>query len=245
MQNTFYAVSTGPGGKEFLTIGAVEALKKCKTIFFPLTKADSKNHIAFDTISEVKNYIDFDSKKIEPLVFSMTKNQSKRQNEYDEAKNRILSALKEGNCALVSIGDVSIYSTAAKISKLLENHAVKTEFVSGVTSFCAAAATAKTEFASPDEEIRIIPGDNYFSAGKIDQVLESDGTKIFMKSARFLKEIITKVKNYSLLEKSILVKNAGKADEALVCGNELSNLSDEFFSDSYMSILIVKNRGKA
>lgn len=245
MQNTFYAVSTGPGGSKFLTLEAVEVLKNCKTIFYPLTKADSKNHIAFDTISDVKKVIDFDSKRFEPLVFSMTKNQKVRQNEYDEAQNKILEALKDGNCAFVSIGDVSIYSTSARISKMIETHGVKIEFVSGVTSFCAAAATAKIELSLPDEEIRIIPGDKYFSEGKIDEVLGAEGTKVFMKSARFLKEILKKVKNASLLENSTLVRDAGQPNELLVCGSELLGLSDDFFRDSYMSILIVKGRGNA
>ncbi|WP_191015592.1 precorrin-2 C(20)-methyltransferase [Treponema zioleckii] len=251
MQNTFYAVSTGPGGSKFLTLEAVEVLKNCKTIFYPLTKADSKNHIAFDTINEVKNLFDldsdstFDSKRFESLVFSMTKNQKVRQNEYDEAQNKILEALKDGNCAFVSIGDVSIYSTSARISKMIETHGVKIEFVSGVTSFCAAAATAKIELSLPDEEIRIIPGDKYFSEGKIDEVLGAEGTKVFMKSARFLKEILKKVKNASLLENSTLVRDAGQPNELLVCGSELLGLSDDFFKDSYMSILIVKGRGNA
>ncbi len=50
MNGIFYAVSTGSGNPENLTLGAIRALSSCAVIFYPQSE---KNTIALDTISKI------------------------------------------------------------------------------------------------------------------------------------------------------------------------------------------------
>ena len=238
MSNKFYAVSTGPSSSSFLTLQAIEVLKKCGTIFYPVTSSSEKSHVAFDCISSV---IDVSEKKCIPVSFSMSKSEEKTRSEYEEIYKKIETELSACDVAFVSIGDVSVYSTAARIARKVESEGFYVEFVSGVTSFCLAACECKLDLAEKDEEIRIIPGDAFFKSGKIDDVLKSGGTKIIMKSPRNLRNIIERIVEFDLVESAHLVKNAGYSNEKIVEGRDILKLTEEDFLDAYMSVLIVSS----
>lgn len=238
----FYAVSTGPASSEYLTLGAVRILEKCNTIFYPITKSGEKenyreNHVAFDCISKV---IDISKKNCVGVTFSMTKEKSKTQAEYDEFAFLVENELQKGDVAFITIGDVSVYSTAARLAKMIEKNGHEIKFVAGVPSFCASACECLLDLAEQDEEIRIIPGDSYFRNGKLSEVLKSDGTKIIMKSPKFLKNIIEELSAQNLFENSYLIQGAGYKNQRIFSGEELKSLSEEIFEKAYMSVVIVK-----
>lgn len=234
-KNKFYAVSTGPAGSDYLTLKAVCVLKNCKTIFYPITGENS--HVAFDCISEV---VDVSEKNCIGVRFSMSNDKEKTQKEYNDFYLQVKNELSKGSVAFIAIGDVSVYSTAARIAKMIEKSGYKIEFVAGVTSFCASACECKLDLAEQDEEIRIIPGDAYFKNGKLDEVLKSDGTKIFMKSPRHLKSIIEKIIELKIVEKTHLIQGVGYENQKIFSGKELLNLNDDVFEKAYMSVIIVK-----
>lgn len=234
--STFFAVSTGPAGSDFLTLGAVKVLKNCGTIFYPITGTSEESHVAFDCVCEA---LDVSKKKCIGVKFSMSPDKEKTQKEYDEFSLLVENELSENDVAFVAIGDVSIYSTAARLSKMIENRGFGIKFIPGVTSFCAAACEFALDLAERDEEIRIIPGDAYFKSGRIDSVLKEKGTKIFMKSPRHLKEIIQKVNENNLSEKAFLVQGVGYDNQKTFSGEKIKNLPEEIFEKAYMSVLIL------
>ena len=232
--NTFFAVSTGPARSDYLTLGAVKALNRCGTIFYPVTGGEK--HVAFDCVREA---VDVSRKNCIGMKFSMTTDEKKTSGEYDDFCAQVEKALVKGDVAMVAIGDVSVYSTAARIGKMLRKKGVPVSFVSGVTSFCAAAGEFALDLAEADEGIRIVPGDAFFSAGKIDSVLDDAGAKIFMKSPRHLKEIIDIALKKKPTDKLYLVQGAGYENKRLFSGRDLDNLPAEVFDKAYMSVLIV------
>ena len=233
-QHTFFAISTGPAGKDCLTLGAVRALERCGTIFYPTTGGG--RHAAFDCAREA---VEVSGKTCVALRFSMTADEEQTGREYGEARARVREALSRGDAAFVALGDVSVYSTAARLGKALQKDGVPVRFVPGVTSFCAAACACALDLAEADEGIRIIPGDALFAAGKVAAALDEDGAKIFMKSPRHLKEIIGIAAEKHLLERAHLVQNAGREDERIFSGSALARLPDEVFRGAYLSVLIV------
>lgn len=238
MTHTFYAVSTGPAGSRYLTQESIATLKKCNTIFYPFTKGSSKPHIAFDCIKQIDG---LSVKNCIGVGFSMSGKKDQTDEEYKNITEQITDELKKGDVAFIAIGDVSIYSSAARMANIIERNGFNTEFVSGVTSFCAAACALKLDLVQEDTEIRIIPGDAYIKKGKFDAVLESEGTKIIMKSARHAKEIVRKIEERNLLEYSYFVHNVGYADERIFRKNELKNIPEEIYQHAYMSIIILTN----
>ena len=233
--NKFYAVSTGPAGSDYLTLGAVKVLEKCKTIFYPIT--GENKHIAFDCVCEA---VDVSQKNCVGVKFSMTSDKARTQKEYDDLAQKVREALSKNDVAFVAIGDVSIYSTAARVARQIERDGFETKFIAGVTSFCACACECTLDLAERDEGIWIVPGDAFFSQGKIDRILGESGTKIFMKSPRHLKEIIGIVKSKGLVASAHLIQGVGYESQQIFSGSELNDLADETFEKSYMSVLIVE-----
>ena len=234
MANTFYAVSTGPADRRFLTQEADKALRKCRTIFYPVTKSASNPHAAFDCIQDIVQSSEAECKCIN---FSMTGDTYRTKSEYEDAASQIVHALEKGNAAFISIGDVSIYSTAARIAGIIEKTGFDTKFISGVPSFCAAACSLKLDLAQDNEEIRIIPGDAYYKKGNLCETLEKEGTKVIMKSSRYIREIIDIIKKKNLINNAFLVHRAGYKDESVFRAEEILHIPEDILNNAYMSII--------
>lgn len=237
MSGTFYAVSTGPAGADFITLGAVRVLGRCPTIFYPVTGSGEGKHIAFDCVCEA---VDVSGKECVGVRFSMSGDKARTDAEYGAFASRAAEYLEKGDVAFVSIGDVSIYSTAARIAKIVGQMGFRVEFVAGVPSFCAAACSCALDMAPGlGDEIRIIPGDACYRSGALGDVLSSPGTKIFMKSPRHLGEIVSEVVSRGLSGSAHLVQGAGGADERIVTGDVLAEAGADVFGNAYMSVLVV------
>ena len=134
MTPTFYPVSTGPGSADLLTLQAIKVLKECDAIFFPESE---KNTIALESISQITG-LDLSQKALIPCHFSMTDDKEKSAAEYQKVASDCLKFLREGkSVAMLSIGDVSLYSTAARTARLIKNQGFEVKFISGVNSFSA------------------------------------------------------------------------------------------------------------
>ena len=236
-KHTFYAVSTGPSDSRYLTQEAIAVIKSCNTIFYPITLNSPNPNIAFNCI---KQAVDFSTKNCVGVTFSMSRDVKTTEQEYETVVKQVSQALTHGDAAFIAIGDISIYSTAARVANLIQSKGMNTKFISGVPSFCVAAGSLKLDLAQTDEEIRIIPGDAYIKNGKIDRALESEGTKIIMKSARHLKDIINKIEQKNLLNYASLVHNAGYENEKIFQGAQMLSIPEDLFSHAYMSIIIIK-----
>lgn len=235
----FYAVSTGAGNPELLTLKAVRILKSCEVIFYPESE---RNTIALDSISQDEG-IDFSRKTLIPCHFSMSGNQEKTSFEYEKIAAECEGFLAEGkSVAMLSIGDVTLYSTAARTAQMIKKHGFDVEFSSGVNSFSQAACSATLSLCDRNEKLTVIPGDSYFTEGKLKTALTDEGTKVLMKMGRHLREIISILNELNLIQKATLVQKASLPQEKIFCGEELLHMSDKDFESAYLSIIIVINK---
>ena len=111
-----YVVGTGPGSSELMTLGAVRTLQKSPVIFYPVTQSKSGQQKS-RALETVKGAVDLGKKTLLPIEFSMRKNDSLV---YEDAKEKCLAFLREGkDCAFVTIGDPSVFSTAGKFASMI------------------------------------------------------------------------------------------------------------------------------
>ena len=128
-----YGVGTGPGSKEFLTLKAVDVIKKAKVLFAPNNKG---KNMALDTIEDF-----IDGQKIVLIDFPMG-NVTKK--DYIDGANIIYKEIPDGGIgAFLTIGDPMIYSTFIYIMRELEDMDIDIEIVPGIPSFLAGAAKSK------------------------------------------------------------------------------------------------------
>ena len=235
----FYAVSTGAGSTELLTLKAIRILRGCEIIFYP---ESGKNTIALDSIFHDTG-IDFHQKTLVPCHFSMSGNPEKTILEYEHIASKCEEYMNIGkDVAMLSIGDVTLYSTAARTASLIKKHGFDIEFSAGVNSFSQAACSASLSLCETDEKLTVIPGDSYYTNGKIKAALTDEGTKILMKMGRHLKEIISILDELDLIQNATLVQKASLPEEKIFFGKELLHMSEKDFESAYLSIIILTDR---
>lgn len=223
----FYGIGVGPGDPELLTIKATRILSIIDVLLIPQTQKDEKG-IAF-TIMEpyLKEgielvYIDFPM-VVDEAVF----------NHAGEEASRVIQdrIQKNQNCAFVTLGDPSVYSTYGYIVKALKN-SVTIETIPGITSFCAAAALANRPLVEKDELLTIIPMNA--SDEKIDAVLKVSNAFTFMKIYRREGRVIQHLKKYHMEADGVLVQRCG-FPEAKVHTNVINSLEE---NKDYLTVVL-------
>lgn len=222
----YYSVSVGPGDPENMTIKAVKLLEKTPVIAVPVTS--SGQSLAFDIAGKV---IDFTGKTIAKVHFTMSRDSEVLKASREGIADKLQSYMDEGlDVAMVNIGDVSIFSTAAYIGEILNERGYETMMVPGVTSFCASAAEANMSLVEGDSRLTIA------SAGDdVDEILELDGTKIIMKSGKQLEAIIEKINLKG--QKARMICNCGLENQVVY--NDLKDYKREDAA-GYFAVIIVK-----
>lgn len=115
-----YVIGIGPGGKEYMTLEAIEAIKNS------------------DVIVGYKTYINL----IEDMISDKEVVQNGMRKEIDRCKMAVEIAKEGKNVSVVSSGDSGIYGMAGLILELVvkEDDDIKVKVVPGVTASIAAAS---------------------------------------------------------------------------------------------------------
>ncbi len=166
MKNIF-AVGTGPGSPEYLTLQAVKALENANLIFAPNNKG---KNMALDTVKDfIKNkevlFLDF------PMGFVS-------EEDYKIQAEKILKKTKENsNTVILTIGDPMIYSTFIYMMPYFKISEINLQIISGIPSAVAAAGRALIPLAEKDEVFTITDHLN-------EEVLNSSSSIALLKTSK-------------------------------------------------------------
>lgn len=112
---TFYGVSVGPGDPELMTLQAVRRLENCPVIAAPQTPKGGM--LALDI---AKGAVELSGKTILPLRFAMSLDPAVQKAAHIEAARAVKEYLDAGqDVAMLNLGDVSVYATAARLGQSL------------------------------------------------------------------------------------------------------------------------------
>lgn len=228
----FYAVGTGPGDSGYLTLKGKRALDGARIIAVPVTSADEES----TAFSIIKNEVDTSDKIIKKLVFSMSRDISVRRAERAAAARAVMDAL-DGGCdvAMITLGDVSVYSTGTYILKKLEQSGYETEIIAGVPSFCAGAAAAGISLCEGNETLAVVPSADLHE--KIESALDMFDNIVIMKAGRKIGELSELIRSRGLEENTTVISNVGLDGEYI---GKLGNME----KSGYFTTLIVKKGHK-
>ena len=222
-----------------LTVEAIEVLNRCPVIVYPQTGEGTQKagSLALDTVRQAVN---LKEKTLVPVQFQMSRQTDPARDSYGELVKACTSYLDEGkDVAFISIGDVSLYSSAGPLMLCLKNLGYGVRAVAGVNAFSAAACAAVLDMAEKDSALTIIPGDAYYKSGMLDAALSLPGAKILMKMNRHLKDCVDSVARAGLLERSTLVQHCSLPAERMISGSALLDLPEDSLSASYLSVVII------
>ncbi len=222
-RGTFYGIGVGPGDPELITVKALKVIKSCPVIAAPRT--GNGDMVALDIvwrtgvlagpveIAADTNLFYIGDKKILAMDFTMDKDPAKRKENYRKNAEAAARYLDNGmDVAMVTLGDVSLYSTVHYIANELSPLGYNIIMIPGVPSFSAAAASLAIPLAEMDAPVHIIPSVRNSS----DDYLDLPGTKVLMKAGRHLHRTLDELDRRGLLDVTSLAVNCGMDDEILI-----------------------------
>lgn len=154
MAGKLYGIGVGPGDSGLVTLKARRILDRCDIIAYPV-KVPGEGSVAFDIVRPI---VDMEGKRIEEFVFSMDPDDSVRMNCRSKAIDRMCALLDQGNdIAMVTLGDVGVYSTYMYIDQEIRERGYETDIVPGIPSFCHGASVAGLPLMIGNEGLAIVP----------------------------------------------------------------------------------------
>lgn len=226
MTGKLYGVGVGPGDPKLLTLKAIETIKDADYVAYP-TSGKGASNIAFEI---VKEYIK-DKETLEYLM-PMSRDKEYVQRCHDECAIDIKKYLENGkSVAFITLGDPSIYSTYMYIHKKIKGMGFQTQLIPGITSFCAAAASLNDSLCEGGEPLIIVPA----SYDALDQTIDYEGNKVYMKSGRSIVELRERLREKNMLPRTKMVVKATMEDEEI-----FESLDDIDENTGYFSIVVVR-----
>ncbi|MCI6888331.1 MAG: precorrin-2 C(20)-methyltransferase [Lachnospiraceae bacterium] len=225
MTGILYGISVGPGDPELMTLKAVRRIRECDILVVPAEDYQESvaYKIALGAVEELRE------KQVVGVSMPMTRDPKILAEHHRRAADRIEAWLEEGrNVGFLTLGDVTVYSTYIYVHKLVAADGYRTELISGVPSFCAAAARLGIGLAEQKESLHVIP-----ASGGIEEALELPGTRVFMKAGKQLGAVKQQLK---ASEAEVwMVENCGMPGERIF---RSADAIDE--NAGYYSLLIAK-----
>lgn len=180
-KGTVYGVGVGPGDPELMTLKAIRMIRENQVIAVPGKLAEES--VAYQIA--VKNVPELAQKELLPVYMPMVKDRKLMDQEHQKGARLIEAYLDQGkNVVYLTLGDPTIYCTFSYLQHILEADGYPVELVSGISSFCAAAARMNLPLVEWDEPLHIVP-----AVHKREEDLAYPGNYVLMKSASHMKEV--------------------------------------------------------
>ena len=225
MKGTLFGVGVGPGDPELMTLKAVRMIRENEVIAVP--GADVRETVAYKiAVQAVPELAD---KELLPIYMPMTHDADELERNHAKGAKTLESYLDQGkNIVFLTLGDPCVYSTFSYLQHRAEADGYHTELVSGITSFCAAAARLNISLSEWNEQLHIIP-----AVHRLDNELTESGNYILMKSGKKMNQV------KEILSRSgkdvLMVENCGMPNEHIY--HSVEEIPDDA---GYYSLIIAK-----
>lgn len=225
MKGTLYGVGVGPGDPELMTLKAVRLIRENMIIAVP--GADPKETVAYKIA--VQAVPELAEKELLPIYMPMTHDPEELERNHAKGAQTLEEVLDKGkNIVFLTLGDPCVYSTFSYLQKRVEKDGYHTELVSGITSFCAAAARLNIPLSEWNEQLHVVP-----AVHRLDSTLNESGNYILMKSGKKMNQV------KEILAQSgrdvLMVENCGMENEHIY--RSVEEIPDDA---GYYSLIIAK-----
>ena len=210
MKGKLYGIGVGPGNPDLMTLRAKELLEKAQVIAYPVKKLGEEG-VALNIISQ---RVDVKGKEVVELLFSMNPDDEVRKKCRAEAMEKICGLLDQGkDIAMVTLGDVAVYSTYMYIDRDIQARGYETEVVPGIPSFCHGAALARLPLMIGEESVAVVSLAKRNNENA-EKVLDAVDNLVIMKAFASIPAIVEMLKARNIpLENATVMSNVGMSDE--------------------------------
>lgn len=230
MSGILYGVGVGPGDPELMTLKAVRLIRENEVIALP--GKEPKETVAYQIAAAAVP--ELAKKQLLPVYMPMTHDKEEQKRCHRKGAELVKGYLQQDqNVVFLTLGDSAVYSTFTYIQQIVEEDGFQTRLVSGIPSFCAAAARMNMPLAIWNEQIHIFP-----AIHNLSETLPDSGTCVLMKSGSKMDRV------KEILKKSgrdaVMVENCGTSNEKVYfCVDEIPDTA------GYYSLIISRGTEEA
>ena len=154
MSGKLYGIGIGPGDPQLLTLRAYKLLSQAQVIAVPVKKLGEESTAQ----NIIRQAVDLKDKTIVALEFPMAHSKEILKESHLKAAARISGYLDQGrDVMLITLGDVSVYSTCTYVLRYVEAMGYETCIVPGIPSFRAISESlAKLPLVEGHENMAVI-----------------------------------------------------------------------------------------
>lgn len=227
MNGIAYGVGVGPGDPELMTLKACRLIRENGVIALP--GKEPTETIAYKiAVAAVPELAD---KELISIYMPMTMDKAEQERCHKAGAAKMESYLKQGkNVIFLTLGDSTVYCTFTYLQKYLHADGFETRLVSGIPSFCAAAARMNIPLTIWQEELHVLP-----AIHNLEAELQQQGTYVLMKSASKMQQVKELIKKSG--RGAVMVENCGAENEKIY--NSVDEIPD---NAGYYSLIIAKEK---
>lgn len=208
MKGKLYGIGVGPGDPGLMTIKAKEIIEQADIVAVPVKKA-GESSVALEIARQAAN---IPEEKIREILFTMNKDKAKREECRKNAAKEVMAVLDEGKTiAMLTLGDIGIYSTYAYVHKIIVKEGYEVEMISGIPSFCAGASKANISLTEGNEGLGIIP--SLKGMDQVEKAMDVFDNLVIMKVGSHVKDVYDLLCEKEMENNAVVVSNVGMEDE--------------------------------
>ena len=231
MAGKLYGVSVGPGDPGLITIKAKRCIEGSDIIAYPVKTPGEKS----TAMEIVRQEMDLSGKRIEEIIFEMNPDTKIRESNYQDAIRKMADLLDEGDVAMITLGDATVYSTYMHVSLDISALGYETETIPGVTSFCSGASEANIPLMIDNEGLAIVPMAN--DNDQVQSALRDFDNIVVMKAFNSMEKLAAMMEEFGISrDKATVVSNVGMKEQYI---GEM-DLSRKY---GYFTTVIIKKNG--
>lgn len=232
MTGRLYALSTGPGAADLVTVRAARLLATLDVLYAPAGRRGGDSL----ALSIVREYLTPQT-EIRCRHFPMSGDSAEKEAAWDGIAAELIQAVEAGQrVGFITLGDAMLFSTWVFLLQRIGSPAWL-EIVPGVTSFAAIAARAQTPLAMEQQSLAVIACTA--PEAEIIQALQQHDSLVLMKVYGRFARIKALLAQAELLECALMMAEATLPGER--CWRHLDEV-DEEQPLAYFSTILVNKR---
>jgi precorrin-2/cobalt-factor-2 C20-methyltransferase len=206
----FYAVGTGPGAPDLLTVRAANLIRAAQVIITPRSERSDES-LVMNTIRDL-----IDKQEVVTHTYPMQRNLAKTLQSWTPIADLVTARCRDGKAAVqVTLGDPLLYSTSSYLLPLLAERmpADRLHVVPGICAFQAVASRLGIPLALQEDRVLIMPATDL---DEVERALDRCETLVLYKSGRHLAGLADLLERRGLSGKAHLICNAEQGDKEFI-----------------------------
>ncbi|MBS1204946.1 MAG: precorrin-2 C(20)-methyltransferase [Proteobacteria bacterium] len=231
MSGKLYALSTGPGATDLITVRGARILGQLDVLYAPAGRKGGDSL----ALSIVREYLGVQT-EVRCCHFPMSVDSAEKEAVWDEVAAALAAEVQAGKqVGFITLGDAMLFSTWVFLLQRL-GQPQWLEIVPGVTSFAAIAARAQVPLAMEQQSLGVVSCTA--PEEEIRQALQQHDSLVLMKVYGRFARIKALLAQVGLLEHALMMAEATLPGEQ--CWRQLSEVYDDQPLPYFSTILVNK-----